>query len=281
MEKIAIFGVGLTLNDYFDMLSMNYEIKYLIDNDTSKWGKIYKGIECCSAEILKSVEVDKIVILTIWDRYIEEIKKQLDEMGLLNKTVHLRELQPRVDYADVRNKINYVDEFNNIIIVEDGASINLFQGEFWGTNNRVIIHENVRVIDNIWFTCRGNGCLIEIGKDTSIVSVNIQAAEGGKTFIGEDCMLAYQVNIMQSSCHPIINTKTKKRCNLRRDINIGNHVWIGQNVALMPGFTIGDGSIVGYGTISSSTFSNNCTIVGNPARVIRENVTWNRDAVGY
>lgn len=281
MEKIAIFGVGLTLNDYFDMLSMKYEIKYLIDNDVSKWGKIYKGLECCSAEILTSVEVDKIVILTICERYIEEIKKQLDRMGVLDKTVHLRDLQPKVQYANVRSTLNYVDEFGNTIIVEDGASINLLGGEFLGTNNRVIIHKNVRVIDSIWFTCRGDKCLIEIGKDTSIVSVNIQAAEGGKTHIGEDCMLAHQICIMQSSCHPIINTETKKRCNRKRDITIGSHVWIGQNVALMPGFSIGNGRIVGYGAVSSSTFLNNCTIAGNPARVIRENVTWNREAVGY
>ena len=49
----------------------------------------------------------------------------------------------------------------------------------------------------------------------------------------------------------------------------------------MSGFSIGEGSIIGKGAISSSKFEENCIIAGNPAKVIRKNVTWGREAVGY
>lgn len=153
--------------------------------------------------------------------------------------------------------------------------------EFIGTNNRLVIHKNVRVMGTLFCSYRGDNCIIEIGDDTYIVGCNIYAAEGGKVNSGADCMLGDKITIMQSACHPMIDNDTGKRCNYVKDINVGTHVWLGQNVSLMPGFSIGNGSIVGYGSISSSKFADNCTIAGNPARVIRENCTWKRDAVGY
>ena len=48
----------------------------------------------------------------------------------------------------------------------------------------------------------------------------------------------------------------------------------------MSGFSIGDGSIVGYGSVSSGSFGNNVIIAGSPAKVTKNNIIWKKDYVG-
>lgn len=53
------------------------------------------------------------------------------------------------------------------------------------------------------------------------------------------------------------------------DTVIGNDVWIGQNVTVMPGVHIGDGAIIGTNATVASDIPPYAVAVGNPARVIR------------
>lgn len=59
-------------------------------------------------------------------------------------------------------------------------------------------------------------------------------------------------------------------------IVIGDHVWVGADVFVLPGSTIGDGSIIGAHSVVKGRMPNNCTIAGNPAQVRRQNVAWER-----
>jgi acetyltransferase-like isoleucine patch superfamily enzyme len=55
-------------------------------------------------------------------------------------------------------------------------------------------------------------------------------------------------------------------------------VWIAQGVTILKGTSIGEGSIVGAGcVVAGKKFAPRSLIVGNPARVVRQNVAWNRD----
>lgn len=50
---------------------------------------------------------------------------------------------------------------------------------------------------------------------------------------------------------------------------IGDNVDIGSNVVILGDITIGDNSIIGAGSIVTKSIPPNCTVVGNPARIIR------------
>lgn len=54
-----------------------------------------------------------------------------------------------------------------------------------------------------------------------------------------------------------------------RDVKIGNYVWIGSRVTILPGTELGDGCVVQAGAVVSGRFPANAVIGGNPAKIFR------------
>ncbi len=50
---------------------------------------------------------------------------------------------------------------------------------------------------------------------------------------------------------------------------IEDHVWIGFNVAILKGVTIGKGAIIGAGSVVTKDIPDNCVVYGNPAKIKR------------
>lgn len=66
-----------------------------------------------------------------------------------------------------------------------------------------------------------------------------------------------------------------KRINPSKDVNIGDHVWIGNKTIILKGSEIADDSIVGSGAVVSGKYTdNNVVIAGNPAKIIKRDITW-------
>ena len=55
---------------------------------------------------------------------------------------------------------------------------------------------------------------------------------------------------------------------------IGNHVWIGTRVTILKGVSVGEGFIIGAGSIVTHDVPAHCMVAGNPARVIKIDVSW-------
>ena len=54
-----------------------------------------------------------------------------------------------------------------------------------------------------------------------------------------------------------------------KPINIGDNVWLGANVTVLPGVTIGKNSVIGAGSIVTKDIPENVVAVGNPCKVVR------------
>jgi len=52
-------------------------------------------------------------------------------------------------------------------------------------------------------------------------------------------------------------------------VTIGDHVWIGTRALILPGVTIGDGAVVGAGSVVTKDVLPNGVVAGNPARLLR------------
>ena len=55
-------------------------------------------------------------------------------------------------------------------------------------------------------------------------------------------------------------------------ITIGNNCWIGQNVRIQKGVTIGDNSVIGACSVVTKSIPANCVAVGIPAKVVKTDI---------
>lgn len=117
-----------------------------------------------------------------------------------------------------------------------------------------------------------------IGDHTSFNGYShLALTEGKKIEIGKDCMFSSNVMIRTGDSHSIIEVESRKRINEAMDVVIGEHVWLGNQVILLKGADIGANSLVGSGAVVTSRFEErNIIIAGNPAKIIKRGIDWNR-----
>jgi acetyltransferase-like isoleucine patch superfamily enzyme len=97
---------------------------------------------------------------------------------------------------------------------------------------------------------------------TFSLKVNFDRAHPRGIHIGPDSYVAFDAVIFS---HDMTR-------NLRLDTRIGARCFIGARSIVLPGVTIGDGVIVGAGSVVTNDVPDNCVVAGNPARVLRTGV---------
>ena len=111
-----------------------------------------------------------------------------------------------------------------------------------------------------------------------IINMNCTFVDNKPIRIGNRVLIASNVQIYTSS-HPILpqerlvpdwrERRTTFFRTFARPIEIKDNVWIGGGCILLPGVTIGENSVIGAGSVVTSSVPGNCVAVGNPCRVIR------------
>ena len=112
------------------------------------------------------------------------------------------------------------------------------------------------------------GYNIKLGNDFYINhnSVMLDAGTiefGNNVFIGPNCGF-------YTSGHPIEAEIRNTYQEYAKPIKIGNSVWIGGNVCVMPGVTTGDNVVIGAGSVVTKDIPSNVIAVGSPCKVIKE-----------
>ncbi len=121
------------------------------------------------------------------------------------------------------------------------------------------------------------GGTLFLGKGTTINDNGyFSAVAGGEIHLGSDNMLSYFIK-MSVGDHELLDQKTGKLLTNRASIRTEDHVWIGMGATLLPGVHIGEGSVVGASSVVTKSFLPHCTLAGNPARVLREGISWQRE----
>lgn len=108
--------------------------------------------------------------------------------------------------------------------------------------------------------------------------LHVTSGRLSKVSVGQDCMLSHDISILGTNSHSILDCDTKENRSVKteRPIKIGNHVWLGKGVSILYGTEIGEGSVVGLQSLLKGVYPPRSIIVGNIAKVIRENCTWDR-----
>lgn len=111
------------------------------------------------------------------------------------------------------------------------------------------------------------GYNIEIG-DNFFANVNFVVLDGAKVTIGNNVFVAPNVGLYTAG-HPLDFELRNEGFEYARPIAIGNNVWIGAHVAVLPGVSIGDNVVIGAGSVVVKDIPANTLAVGNPCRVVK------------
>ena len=107
---------------------------------------------------------------------------------------------------------------------------------------------------------------IKIGKNV-FINACCRFQDQGGIEIGDGSLIGHNTTIatLNHDFNPL------KRQNLTPSpVKIGKNVWIGSDCTILPGVEIGDGAIIGAGSVVTKSIPANTIAVGNPARVIKE-----------
>lgn len=111
------------------------------------------------------------------------------------------------------------------------------------------------------------GYNISVG-DNFYSNVNLVILDGAKVTFGDNVFIAPDCGF-HTAGHPLDVARRNKGLEYARPITVGNNVWIGAGVHVLPGVTIGDNCVIGAGSVVNRDIPANSLAVGNPCRVIR------------
>lgn len=114
----------------------------------------------------------------------------------------------------------------------------------------------------------GENC--KIGDNVHIVAMK-------KVEIGDNCLMASKIFISDTSHGDYSGVDSTSAPNIPPDerpliskpVVIGNNVWVGENVCILLGVSIGDGCIIGANSVVNKDVPEKCIVVGSPAKVIK------------
>ena len=174
---------------------------------------------------------------------------------------------------------------NNVVrIGKLGAVPGRIDIRICGDNNEVTLGTGLQVSQflniAIGADCANFGAVskvkVSVGDGTGFESTKLQTYNSNSSItIGDGCMFSFGIQVYNTDAHAILDAQTGTVINKVRNLTIGNHVWVGANVTIMKNVTIADDCVIGWGSVVSGKFTEpNCILAGNPARIIKQGITW-------
>ena len=136
-----------------------------------------------------------------------------------------------------------------------------FQQRLWELNRTGIsdTERKERYMREVFAAC-GKNCWIELpfwanwgGKNLHLgsgvyINFNLTLVDDGQIFIGDHTLIGPNVTIATAN-HPIEPELRIRGLQYNRDVHIGDNVWIGAGVTIVPGVSIGNDSVIGAGSV--------------------------------
>ncbi len=153
-----------------------------------------------------------------------------------------------IDYSVLlRGNNNFFQSVKNSITISGKVTLGRATRMTAGGSGKVHIGENVLVDDSTFIMAHEK---IEIGKNTTIAAF---------------CFITDFNHSYKNGSVSVLEQGYETK-----PISIGKNVWIGTHCIVLPGIKIGDGSIIGAGSVVTHDVPENSIAVGNPARIVKK-----------
>lgn len=113
----------------------------------------------------------------------------------------------------------------------------------------------------------GEGATVRIGRKSGFTATVISAAD--EIVIGDNVRCGPNVTILDADWHGTDPSDRRGGSGRKAPVHIEDDVFLGLRVIVLKGVTIGQGSVVGAGSVVTSSIPPRCIAVGNPAKVVR------------
>jgi acetyltransferase-like isoleucine patch superfamily enzyme len=111
---------------------------------------------------------------------------------------------------------------------------------------------------------------LEIGAET-VINFSATITCFTHISIGLGSGIGWNSNVFDGNAHELTVDGVPRPS--RKPVSIGDHVWVGSGVTIL-GATIGDGAVIGAGSVVVSAVPSKVLVAGNPARIIGKNVSF-------
>ena len=173
--------------------------------------------------------------------------KKVDEASGLFKVFHALAQEALKITMEINTKYHSEDELVGLFSKLTGRKVD----------------PSFRVFPPFYTDCGKN---IIIGKNVFINSCCRFQDQGG-IVLGDGCFIGH--NITVATLNHDLNPEARADM-YPKSVILGKNVWVGSDSTILPGVKIGDGAVVGAGSVVTKNVAANTVVCGNPARVLKK-----------
>ena len=118
------------------------------------------------------------------------------------------------------------------------------------------------------FYANWGGHHVHFGKGI-YTNFNLTLVDDTHIYVGDFCQIGPNV-VLATAGHPICPELREQAYQYNAPVRIGRNCWLGANVVVVPGVTVGDNVVVGAGSVVTRDLPDNVVAAGNPCRILRE-----------
>ncbi|TGX80313.1 acyltransferase [Palleniella muris] len=179
-------------------------------------------------------------------------------------------------YKLSRGQLVLSKPYRRSVFLGDCGSFGLQQfhgGLYLAEGAKLILHGMTVLGEGTVLRCDKNS-VIELGNNF-YCNKNCFLRSSELIQFGAECSLGWNVQINTNDGHVIVHNGTRSDC--IGAVKFGNNVWLTSNVIVTKGVKVADGCIIAQGAVVTKSIEDNNVLVGGvPARVINQNVYWEK-----
>ena len=214
-------------------------------------------------------------------RIVREIFKLRKEASFFKSLYYSLKFRGKV-FVGKKSSIN--SHKTSKIIIKNNGTLRIGMDYKYPLGTSIYLNSNAKIIVNGYSRIM-KGCYIEVLSGAvlelglnSFLNEQSRVRLYKRLYIGNNSIISFKVHIMDSDAHKIAefgeDVNQISEDDVTQEIVIGDHVWIGANSVILKGVKIGKGAVVGAGSVVTKNIPGNVLAVGNPCKVIKEDITW-------